>query len=63
LAPLAVSATNVLARYKVSPPNGSEWTSADNGTYTISVLTDAVRSLEATAAEAGVLGTFLVNIA
>ena len=53
----------VTARYKVAPPNGTEWTSADNGTYTIHALVGGVLDLQGIPNPAAVLGTFPVNIA
>ena len=62
-APLVRAATDVIVRYKVAPPNGTEWTGADNGTYTITALAGAVQGLDGVPSAAAVLGTFRVAIA
>jgi hypothetical protein len=52
----------VTGRYKVAPANGTNWTSADNGTYTIHALVGGVLDLQGIPNPAAVLGTFPVNI-
>ena len=52
----------VTGRYKVAPPDGSQWTGADNGTYTIHALVGGVQDLQGIPNLAAVLGTFRVNI-
>jgi len=52
----------VLATYQIIAPGNSEFTSADNGTYTISLLPDQVSLTGGTYFVAGALGSFSMNI-
>lgn len=47
------------ATYRISKPTGN-WTSADIGTYTISLQPNSVADTSGTTAEGGTLGTFVV---
>jgi len=55
------NATSFTVTYQITPPGGS-WTSADNGTYTITLGGGAVTDLAGNAVASGSLGTFTVNI-
>jgi hypothetical protein len=61
--PTVRDSTDVVARYKVAPPNGTQWTGADDGTYTIHALVGGVQSLTGAPNAAAELGTFRVAIA
>jgi hypothetical protein len=63
VSPPIVTDPTVTGRYKVAPPNGTNWTSADNGTYTIHAIGNGVEDLQGIGNPPAVLGTFRVNIA
>ncbi len=48
--------------YTITPPGGS-WTSADNGTYTVSLGGSPITDINGTPIPAGTVGTFAVEIA
>jgi len=50
------------ATYRITPPGGM-WSSAADGTYTVSLQADQVKNALGLAAPAGVLGTFVVHAA
>lgn len=50
------------ATYQFTPPGGA-WDASDNGTYTVTLLPDAVQDTLGNEAAGGTLGTFVVNIA
>jgi len=50
------------ATYRITPPGGA-WTSAADGTYTVSLQADQVKNAFGLPAPAGVLGTFVVHAA
>ncbi|MCH7224807.1 zinc-dependent metalloprotease family protein [Haloferula sp. A504] len=61
-ADLGTDGSPLTASYDIPAPDGSQWASADNGTYTITLRADSVEdTLNNTVAEA-VLGTFEVAI-
>ncbi|MGZ8937639.1 MAG: zinc-dependent metalloprotease, partial [Limisphaerales bacterium] len=49
------------ATYSIAPPS-SVWTENDTGTYTVSILNDAVSDTQGAFVPAGVLGTFQVAV-
>jgi hypothetical protein len=49
------------AQYRIAAPGGS-WDVSDNGTYAVSILPDAIFDNSGNALQAGVLGTFNVNV-
>ncbi len=50
-----------VATYRVNPPNGT-WSESDEGTYTISMLSNTVADVEGLFVPAGTLGTFRVDV-
>jgi hypothetical protein len=50
------------ATYRIAAPGGS-WDSADNGTYTITMLPEQVADTSGAFVAAGTLGTFVVSVA
>lgn len=52
----------IVAVYSVTPPSGSSFTSADNGSYTISLASGSVRDINNRSAAAKTLGSFKVHI-
>jgi uncharacterized delta-60 repeat protein len=51
------------ATYRALAPSGSKWTAADNGTYTVRLLSKAITNISGVVASAGNLGTLRVKIA
>ena len=49
------------ATYKFTPPGGT-WVTADNGTYTVTMLANQVSDQHSNYVAAGTLGTFVVNV-
>jgi hypothetical protein len=54
--------TTRAATYAIAPPGGV-WDTADNGTYSVVLVADQVRSITGEAVAAGTLGTFAVEVA
>lgn len=50
------------ATYQITVPNGTAWTTADNGTYAISLASNSVKDTAGNPVAAGQLGTFDVSI-
>ena len=50
----------IVATYSVEPPSGG-WSSAANGTYTVSMLAGQVQDTSSNAVAAGQLGSFTVS--
>jgi hypothetical protein len=55
-------AQTITVTYQFTPPGGS-WTTADDGTYTIKLVSSPPKDLAGIAAASGSLGTFTVNLA
>jgi hypothetical protein len=55
------SAAAITGTYAIAPPAGG-WTSADNGTYTVSLASDSVSDTSNNFAAGAVLGTFTIDI-
>ncbi len=51
-----------IATYAVDPPNASEWTDADNGSYTVRMEPSQVIDTEGAFVPSGQLGRFTVNV-
>ena len=51
-----------IATYQVPPPAGATWGFADNGTYTITMLTNQVGDIEGAFVAPGQLGQFVVSV-
>ena len=49
-------------RYRAGPVNGVSWTSADNGSYTIKLLSNRVADITGALAAGRTLGTFQVRV-
>jgi hypothetical protein len=58
----SANGTPRIATYSVDPPSGSEWLPADAGTYSVSMLSNAVYDVEGESAPAGLLGQFSVAV-
>lgn len=58
----ATDGTPRTATYAVTPPAGGTWSRADNGTYTVFLLTNQVGDVENAWAPPGPLGTFAVEV-
>ncbi len=50
------------ATYQITVPNGTGWTTTDNGTYTVTMNANQVQDIGGNAVTAGTLGTFSVGI-
>lgn len=57
----SINSTPIVANYRITPPGGF-WTSADNGSYTVSLLTPPSDTSDNTVVT-GALGTFSVSVA
>lgn len=55
-------ATNIVATYSVPSASGSAFSSADNGSYSVSLVARSVKDTTNTPVAAGTLGTFAVSI-
>ena len=51
------------ATYRAPAPDGTVWTAADNGTYTVRLLSKAIMNTTGVVASAGNLATLRVKIA
>jgi hypothetical protein len=59
---LNTDGTPRVATYEVEGPGGTAWNLSDNGTYTVSLLADAMTDNSTNPAAAGDLGVFTVNL-